>query len=365
MKVAQVAPLYEAVPPRLYGGTERIVHYLTEELVEQGHEVSLFASGDSVTRARLIPSVGKSLRLNPCCVDPLAHHIVQMKDVIEHSHEFDVVHFHTDYLHYPFTDYLKSPAVTTLHGRLDICDLQNVYNKFSQEQIISISYHQRIPLPQANWTGNVYHGLPLNLHHPGSGKGKYLAFLGRVSPEKGLEQAIEIAIASNHPIKIAAKIDKIDELYFETCIKKLLGHPLVEFLGEINEKQKTAFLGDARALLFPIRWEEPFGLVMIEAMACGTPVIAFREGSVPEIIDDGVSGYIVNDIASAIEAVYALGKLSRAAVRRKFEERFTASRMASDYICLYQAVIENNRRKQGLKPLSAPFALKGDKAKAV
>lgn len=339
MKIAQIAPLYEAVPPKLYGGTERVVHYLTEELVSQGHEVTLFASGDSITSAKLISNVDTGLRLKSDCVDSLAHHIVQIQEVKERIHEFDILHFHIDYLHFPFTEHLNVPSVTTLHGRLDIPDLQAVYNKFSSQKVISISRNQQKPLPQANWAGVVHHGLPLSLHHQGQGDGGYLAFVGRISPEKGIVEAIEIAIGSDTPLKIAAKIDNADKEYYEMNIKHLLEHPLITFYGEINEHQKTEFMGNAKAVLFPIQWEEPFGMVMIEAMSCGTPVIATNRGSVPEIIDDKQSGFVVNSVEEAIAAVSQLPQLNRSKVRELFEKRFTASRMAKDYLNIYNSII--------------------------
>lgn len=342
MRIAQVAPLYEAVPPRLYGGTERVIHYLTEELVKQGHEVTLFASGDSVTNAKLIATVDEALRLDPKCVDPLAHHIVQLEEVIGRQKDFDIIHFHTDYLHFPLTKNCHIPCLTTLHGRLDIPDLQPVYNMFPAQRVISISNNQRLPLPQANWQGTVYHGLPEDLHPLQPKQGTYFAFVGRISPEKRVDRAIEIAIACNYPLKIAAKIDKADQHYFEKHIAHLMEHPLIEFVGEINEQQKTTFLGNAAALLFPIDWAEPFGMVMIEAMSCGTPVIAFKNGSVPEVLDDGVTGFIVESVEEAIAAVAKLPKLSRAVIRQVFEKKFTACRMAKDYVKLYQSVVNEN-----------------------
>jgi len=356
MKIAQVAPLYESVPPKLYGGTERVVHYLTEELVRKGHEVTLFASGDSVTNAELVSHIKEGLRLSKC-VDPLAHHIIQLQEALERAHEFDIIHFHTDYLHFPYASKLNVPCVTTLHGRLDLPDLQPLYDKFSSEKVISISENQRGPLPQANWVGTVLHGLPKNLHSYGQGDGNYLAFLGRVSPEKGLEKAIEIAIRAGMKLKIAAKVDKVDEPYFEKEIKPMLGHSLIEFVGEINETQKTDFLGRAKALLFPINWPEPFGMVMIESMSCGTPVIAFKNGSVPEVIDEGKTGFIVNSIEEAVAAVVKTEQLSRLKVRRVFEERFTASRMTDDYIRLYSDIIEAEDKTGPVKfrPLVSGF----------
>jgi glycosyltransferase involved in cell wall biosynthesis len=339
MKIAQIAPLYEAVPPKLYGGTERIVYYLTEELVELGNEVSLFASGDSKTKARLIANVDIALRLDLTCEDPLAPHIVQMQEVIDRLDEFDLLHFHTDYLHFPVTSSLKIPCLTTLHGRLDIKDLANVYNKFSSQKVVSISDSQRAPISQANFIGTVYHGLPIDLYEPGEGKGDYLVFLGRISPEKGVDTAIQIAIGSKMRLKIAAKVDHVDKQFFERRIQPLFDHPLIEFIGEINETQKARLLGGAKAMLFPINWPEPFGLVMIEAMACGTPVIAFRNGSVPEVIDEGQSGFIVNTVKEAVKAVSKIDRLSRASVRELFEKRFSSKRMAKDYLRLYSSLL--------------------------
>lgn len=344
MKIAQVAPLLEAVPPQLYGGTERVIHYLTEELVRQQHDVTLFASGDSVTSARLVATSGKALRLDPACIDPLAHSILQLEKVMKAANEFDIIHFHTDFLHFPVTSRFDIPCVTTLHGRLDIPDLQPLYNEFPKQRVISISRSQRAPLPQANWIGTVYHGLPADLHPMQQSDGDYLAFIGRISPEKGVERAIEIAIDCDCPLKIAAKIDKVDLHYFEKHIAHLFDHPLVEFVGEITEQEKTSFLGKARALLFPINWSEPFGLVMIESISCGTPVIAFNNGSVPEVIDHGVTGFIVESVPEAVKAVAKLPQLSRPAIRRVFEERFAASRMAADYLRLYKQVLQDIHR---------------------
>ncbi|NII26568.1 glycosyltransferase family 4 protein [Pseudoflavitalea sp. X16] len=342
MKIAQVAPLFEAVPPKLYGGTERVIHYLTEELVRRKHEVTLFASGDSVTTAQLIPITHEALRLNPDCIDPLAHCIVQLEKVIRQAKEFDIIHFHTDFLHFPFSSRCDTPCITTLHGRLDLPDLQPLYNEFPRQKVISISNSQRLPLPQANWIGTVYHGLPAGLHPLQEGNGEYLAFIGRISPEKGVDWAIQIAIECNCPIKIAAKIDKVDQHYFEKHIAHLIDHPLVEYVGEINEQEKTSFLGKAKALLFPINWSEPFGLVMIEALSCGTPVIAFKNGSVPEVIDHGITGFVVESIPEAVQAVSRIKQLSRPAIRRVFEERFTAGRMAEDYLRLYIQVLQDS-----------------------
>ena len=348
MKIAQVAPLFESVPPKLYGGTERVVSNLTEALVDLGHELTLFASGDSKTKAKLVATIPESLRLNPDCIDSLAHHIVQLQEVIERADEFDIIHFHTDYIHFPFSEGLNVPHVTTLHGRLDIPDLQWVYNKFPDQPVVSISNSQRRPLPQAKFVDTVYHGLPASLHKAGKGKGDYLAFLGRISPEKGIERAIEIALAAKMKLKIAAKIDKADERYYEKKIKKLLKHPLIEFIGEINEDQKCSFLGEAYAFLFPINWCEPFGMVMIESMACGTPIIAHPMGSVPEIITPGKDGFLVNSVEEAVAAIRSLKNLDRSEVRKSFVKRFTAERMAKDYLLIYEQVI---REKQVHKKL--------------
>lgn len=339
MKIAQVSPLFESVPPKLYGGTERVVHFLTEELVAQGHEVTLFASSDSDTSARLISHI-PGLRLSNCA-DSLAHHLVQLQEVMERSHEFDLIHFHTDYLHFPVARQLAAASVATLHGRLDLPELLHVYNKFS-EPVISISHSQRGPLPQAQWMGTVYHGLPANLFQPGTGAGGYLAFLGRMSPEKGPVAAIEIARRAGMKLKMAAKVDKADLEFFKTEVEPLLDHPLIEFIGEINEEQKQSFLGNAAALLFPINWCEPFGMVMIESMACGTPVIAFPGGSVPEVVASGFSGFIVNTVEEAVSAVEKLPLISRAEVRAYFEGRFLASRMAKDYVEIFENLVRRH-----------------------
>ena len=339
MRIAQVAPLYESVPPKMYGGTERVVSYLTEELVASGHEVTLFASGDSITSARLIPACPESLRLSSTCVDHLARHVVMVEQVFSHREEFDLIHFHVDYLHFPFSRREQAANVTTLHGRLDIADLQPLYRKFADMPLISISDAQRNPLPWANWQGTVYHGLPRDQNTFHSGPGKYLGFLGRISPEKGLDQAIEIASLAGITLKIAAKVDHVDQEYFETTIRPLLNNPLVEYIGEIGYPDKDEFLGNAMALLFPINWPEPFGLVMIEALACGTPVVAYPRGSVPEILEEGRTGFIVSDAKSAANALGRIPEISRAGCRRAFEQRFTAARMAQDYLALYQKLI--------------------------
>jgi glycosyltransferase involved in cell wall biosynthesis len=340
LKIAQVAPLYESVPPKMYGGTERVVSYLTEALVADGHQVTLFASGDSETAARLVPGCPKSLRLNNHqCIDQLAHHFVMLEEVLERADQFDIIHFHVDYLHFPLSKLSGLVHVSTLHGRLDSPDLVPLFRKYKGMPLTSISLNQRKPLPWANWVGNVYHGLPEQLLPPGSGRGNYLAFLGRISPEKRVDRAIEIARQLNMPLRIAAKVDPADRLYYEREIKALLNAPNIEFVGEINEQQKAAFLGDAYAYLFPIDWPEPFGLTMIEAMACGTPTIAFNCGSVPEVITNGVSGFVVDTLEGAVNAVRRIATFDRAACRAEFIKRFSASKMAQDYTKLYEAIL--------------------------
>lgn len=351
LKIAQVSPLYESVPPKFYGGTERVVSYLTEELVAQGHDVTLFASADSITKGRLVPACSHALRLSTECVDQLANHITMLQMVQEEIENFDVIHYHIDYLHYPLSKLYPFPHVTTLHGRLNICELQPLYSLFSDMPVISISQAQRKPLPSLNWVANIHHGLPANLFKPNFSDGKYLAFLGRISPEKGVDSAIEIAIRSGIPLKIAAKIDRGDSIYFEQRIKKLMDHPLIEFRGEIGEKEKEEFLGGASALLFPINWPEPFGLVTIEALACGTPVIAYRNGSVPEIIQHNRSGFIVNNLEQAVEAAQHISLINRHACRICFEERFTSERMAVEYVNAYQKMIGLNGKRKKSKLL--------------
>lgn len=336
MKIAQVSPLFESVPPRLYGGTERVVSYLTEELVRQGHEVTLFASGDSVTQATLIPVCAKGTRLDETCADPIVYHMLEVQMVADHADEFDVIHFHNDYLHYPLSNARGYRHITTLHGRLDLPDLQPLYYRFSALPLVSISNHQRRPLRQANWVNTIYHGLPEDLYTFGKGDGGYLAFIGRISPEKRPDRAIEIAKRTGIKLKIAAKIDKADQTYYENVIAPLLDHPLVEFIGEIGEKEKNDFLGNAYALLFPIDWPEPFGMVMIESMACGTPVIAFNCGSVPEVIDHGESGYIVNSIQEAVAAINDLYHFDRRHCHEVFTRRFTVAEMARNYVATYE-----------------------------
>jgi len=334
MRVAQVAPLFESVPPRLYGGTERVVSWLTEELVRQGHEVTLFASGDSQTSARLIPCVPEALRLSGVR-DPLAPHVLMVERVLQMAHEFDIIHFHIDYLHLPLMRRFGRPYLTTLHGRLDLPEMFPFYKEFREAPFVSISHAQRRPLPFLNWVGTVHHGLPRDLYRPSYKPGKYLAFLGRISPEKRPDRAIELAERVGIKLLLAAKVDRADQDYFKEVIRPRLRSPWVEFIGEINDGEKQEFLSGALALLMLIDWPEPFGLVMIEANACGTPVIAWRCGSVPEIIEPGRNGFIVESLEEAERAVEKLERISRQECRRVFEERFTAERMARDYVALY------------------------------
>jgi glycosyltransferase involved in cell wall biosynthesis len=354
MRIAQVAPLYESVPPKLYGGTERVVSYLTEALVQQGHDVTLFASGDSITQAQLVSICPRALRLDPDCQDSLAHHIVLMEEVFRRAYDFDIVHFHIDYLHFPLSSRYGVGHLTTLHGRLDLPDLQPVYARFPDTPVVSISDSQRAPLALANWLATVYHGLPTNLLRLEEHPEKYLAFLGRISPEKRADRAIEIAIRSGMRIKIAAKVDRVDREYFESRIRPLLDHPLVEFVGEINEQQKQDFLGNALALIFPIDWPEPFGLAMIESMACGTPVIAFRRGSIPEVVDEGVTGMIVDHVEAAVSAVNQLGHISRKECRARFEKRFSAKRMALDYVKVYESILRESEGREAVERTVEP-----------
>ena len=344
MRIAQVAPLYESVPPRFYGGTERIVSYLTEDLVRRGHDVTLYASGDSETRARLRPSSARALRLDRECKDPLSHHIVMLERVAQEAAEFDVIHYHIDYLHFPTTRRTPQHHLTTLHGRLDLPDLVPLYREYREMPVISISDAQRRPLEWANWQATIYHGLPRDLYPFTETPGDYFAFLGRISPEKGCDRAIEIARRAGMPLKIAAKIGEADQEYFEQTIRPLLREPGVEFLGEIAERDKSAFLGGARALLFPIDWPEPFGLVMIESMACGTPVLAFPRGAVPEILEAGVTAYFGSSVDELVEAAGRLGELDRRICRETFERRFSDVRMSNDYELVYRRLMEANGR---------------------
>jgi glycosyltransferase involved in cell wall biosynthesis len=354
MKIAQIAPLAESVPPLLYGGTERVVSNLTEELVRQGHDVTLFASGDSQTAAELVACTDVALRLNPRVRDHMPYHLAMIDTVRRRADEFDVLHFHIDLLQFPLIREFAGRTVTTLHGRLDLPDLVPFYRAFPDIPVVSISHHQRLPMPAVNWVGNVHHGVPTGfLPFNAVPRGGYLAFLGRISPEKRPERAIEIAVRANMKLKIAAKIDAVDRAYWDSTIAPLVErHANVEYIGEINDRQKGAFLGDANALLFPIDWPEPFGLVMIEAMACGTPVIAFNAASVPEVVEPGLSGFIVGDIDGAVEAIARLPELDRAVVRACFDSRFGVERMARDYLEIYRAL-------PGVRNPRPPIALLG------
>ncbi|MQW88772.1 glycosyltransferase family 4 protein [Sinorhizobium saheli] len=354
MKIAQIAPLFERVPPKLYGGTERVVYNLTEELVRQGHEVTLFASGDSMTSAKLVACSNMALRLDPSVQDPIPYHVMMLEEVRRQAADFDFLHFHIDLLHFPLIRDFANRTVTTLHGRLDLPDLRPFYASFPDIPLVSISHDQRKPMPPVNWIATVHHGLALDVlpftDHP---KGGYLAFLGRISPEKRPDRAIEIATRLSVPLKMAAKVDKVDEPYWRSKIEPLVRrNPNVEFIGEIDERQKAEFLGNALALLFPIDWPEPFGLAMIEAMACGTPVVAFRCGSVPEVIDHGVSGFVVDSMEEALKAVEDIGRIDRRSVRATFERRFTARRMANDYLDIYHGLEGGRQRVMAIHPTS-------------
>ena len=340
MRVAQISPLYESVPPSSYGGTERVVSYLTEELVRQGHDVTLFASADSTTSARLVGCSPRSLRQSEGSIDTLAHHVLMLEWVGRYAEEFDVLHFHIDYLHFPFSRRAAWTTLTTLHGRLDIPDLQRLYDEFQDMPVVSISEDQRRPLPQASWRATVYHGLPHGLYRLNERPQPYLAFVGRISPEKRVDRAIEIAGRVGMRLRIAAKIDAADREYFEDTIRPMFSLPYVEYLGEIGEHEKQELLGNATAVLFPIDWSEPFGLVMIEAMACGTPVVAWRRGSVPEVLENGVTGFLVESVDAAVAATERAAMLPRARCRAVFEKRFTAERMARDYVSVYEHLAE-------------------------
>jgi len=336
MRIAQVSPMYEAVPPRLYGGTERVVAHLSDALVELGHQVTLFASADARTLAELAPVRDQAIRLDPAPLkSDLAAHLSQLAEVRRRAGEFDVIHFHTDMIHFTFFEPMAERTITTLHGRLDLKDLAGVYRRWREFPLVSISTAQRRPLPDANWVGTVHHGVPPDLYRYASAGNGYLAFIGRISPEKRPDRAIEIAKRAGRPLRIAAKVDSVDQAYFEEKIEPLLHHPLIEFVGEIGDERKSEFLGGADALLFPIDWPEPFGLVMIEAMACGTPVVAFDCGSVREVVEPGLTGFVVGDIEEALAALDRVQALSRPAIRRRFEERFSAAAMAGRYLELY------------------------------
>ena len=352
MKIAQVTPLYEAVPPKLYGGTERVVAHLTDALVELGHEVTLFAAADAETRARLIPVRDQAIRLDPSPLkSDLAAHMAALAEVQKRVDEFDVIHFHTDMIHFPFFARHADKTITTLHGRLDLKDLAAVYERWPEFGLVSISDDQRRPLPLANWKATVHHGMPGELYRFSAEARGYFAFLGRISPEKRPDRAIEIATKLNKPLKMAAKVDAQDKVYWETVIRPMVeDNPLVEFVGEIGDHQKSAFLGGAEALLFPIDWPEPFGLVMIESMACGTPVVAFRCGSAPEIVEDGATGYLVDTVEQAVAAAGRARLLDREAIRARFDLRFSATAMARSYLDVYGDLLA--RRPFAEEPLA-------------
>ena len=344
MRIAQVAPLYESVPPQLYGGTERVVSYLTEELVRLGHEVTLFASGDSTTSARLIPACERALRLDDRCRDHLAHQVLMLEEVAKRAASFDVIHYHIDYFHYPLSRRQTVPQVTTLHGRLDLPELAPLYLEFREMPVVSISDAQRAPLPHAGWVETVHHGLPRDLLRFSPGPGRYLAFVGRASPEKRLDRAIEIARLAGMELWVAAKVDAVEAAYFRERLAPMIEPPQTEFVGEVDDEGKNALLGGARALLVPIDWPEPFGLVMIEAMACGTPVIAWDRGSVREVVDDGVTGFVVGSLDEALAALRRIDALDRHRIRRVFEHRFAARTMARNYVHVYQRLLSRQRR---------------------
>jgi len=339
MRIAQVSPLIESVPPLLYGGTERVVSSITEQLVAVGHNVTLFASADSQTNAHLVACAPSALRLEPRSIDPLPHYMLMLEQIRRRADQFDLIHFHIDYLHFPLMRKLPVPHVTTRHGRQDLWDLEPLFAAYPDMPLASISDSQRQPQPHANWVATVYHGLPREKYSLSRRGGDYLVFLGRLSPEKRVDRAIEIARRAGRELVIAAKVDKADQEYFESCVRPLLARPGVRYVGEVGDRGKVELLGGAAALLFPIDWPEPFGLAMIEAMACGTPVIAWRCGSVPEVVDDGVTGRIVDSIDEAVVAVDEVPAFDRGAVRRRFEERFSAERMVDDYLTIYELAV--------------------------
>jgi glycosyltransferase involved in cell wall biosynthesis len=355
MRIAQVAPLAESVPPKLYGGTERVVAWLIEELVELGHDVTLFASGDSNTRATLVPAWPQALRLGRPRADPIAAQAALLEAMAERAGEFDVIHVHIDWLPLPLLSRLGVPFVSTPHGRLDLPGLSNVVRRFPNAPFVSISENQREPLPEANWLGTVYHGLPVDSLRPSFAQGSYLAFLGRLTVEKGPEVAIRIARASGLPLHIAAKVPRGERGYFKNTLEPQIDDETVKLTGEVDDKTKEKFLAGAAALLFPIDWPEPFGLVMIEAMACGTPVIAFRSGSVPEVIDDGITGFVVDSEEDAVQAIRRLDKLDRRKVRAHFEKRFSSRRMAVEYLGLYETLAGTQPAAPSVTPIMSPI----------
>ncbi|QDQ42160.1 glycosyltransferase family 4 protein [Methylacidiphilum kamchatkense] len=339
MRIAQVSPLYERVPPKLYGGTERVIHYLTEELITLGHETTLFASGDSITKGKLVSVIPESLRLQKHKKDPMVYHILMLEKVFQMAESFDIIHYHIDFFHFPFSKRSKTKHLTTLHGRLDLPDLTVLYREFDRIPVVSISKAQRSFLPWIHWVGTVYHGIPADLYPFYPEKGNYLAFVGRISPEKGIERAIEIAKRVGMDLKIAAKVDEVDKQYFLEVILPLFKKAPVEFIGEIGEEEKKVFLGNASALLFPVNWPEPFGLVMIEAMACGTPVIGWRNGSVPEIVVDGQTGYIIHSVNEGVKKIMDIDRIDRKECRKHVLNHFTARKMAQSYLSIYNNLL--------------------------
>jgi glycosyltransferase involved in cell wall biosynthesis len=357
MRIAQIAPLMESIPPRFYGGTERIASYLTEELVAQGHDVTLFASGQSMTAAKLVACCSQPLRLNPAVHDVIPYYMLMLDKARIMAPAFDVLHFHIDQFHFPIFHEMSDRTITTLHGRQDLPDLKHLYSGFPEMPLVSISDAQRAPIQDANFAATVYHGLPRDLLTPTlQPRGGYLAFLGRISPEKRVDRAIMIARAVGLPLRIAAKVDRVDNAYFHSEIEPLLQHPGVDYIGEIDDRHKSKFLGEARALLFPVDWPEPFGLVMIEAMACGTPVLAFRNGSVAEVVDEGVTGHVVDSMDEAICALGRVLALDRGEVRRRFEERFTSARMAQDYLQIYKKLVGTSELRAEVRPTNVVVA---------
>ncbi|TFE70074.1 glycosyl transferase [Methylacidiphilum sp. Yel] len=339
MRIAQVSPLYERVPPKLYGGTERVIHYLTEELITLGHETTLFASGDSITKGKLVSVIPESLRLQKRKKDPMVYHILMLEKVFQMAETFDIIHYHIDFFHFPYSKRSKTKHLTTLHGRLDLPDLIVLYREFDQIPVVSISKAQRSFLPWIHWVGTVYHGIPVDLYPFYPEKGNYLAFVGRISPEKGIERAIEIAKRVGMDLKIAAKVDEVDKQYFLEVVLPLFKKAPVEFIGEIGEEEKKVFLANAYALLFPVNWPEPFGLVMIEAMACGTPVIGWRNGSVPEIVVDGQTGYIIHSVDEGVKKIMDIDRIDRKECRKHVLNHFTARKMAQSYLSIYNNLL--------------------------
>ena len=365
MKIAQVSPLFERVPPRAYGGTERIISYLTEELVRRGHDVTLFASGDSLTTARLVSPVREAIRQDAGRQAWLAYYAIQLEQLAESVHTFDIIHFHTEYMHLPLARRLHTPHVTTVHGRLDLPECGPLYRQFPDCPLVSISNSQRTPLPHANWCGTIHHGLPHHMYAFNERPGDHFVFIGRISPEKRVDRAIEIAQQCGRRLYIAAKVDKFDEPYFEARIKPLLRHSTVEYIGEVGDREKCALLESASALLFPVDWPEPFGLVMIEALACGTPVIAYRRGAIPEIVQDGATGFVVNNQEEAIRAAQSIGNIDRRTCRAAFEQRFTVTAMVDNYLRVYHRIarsLDDSAMQPGLVPTQPVSSRAGERS---